>query len=404
MVRRALRIVGWGATGLLACAFALACVLWSQSYTAGTRVWARVEPQRLLGQPTYWWEAWSSDGRMVLMVERETEIEPRLVDPSWVRGYWELSAVIDRVKRAKFDEVVGPTWHGFAGFYDRERTPPAHLVNMLKLRQTGVTAPWWAAAVVLGIVPAVVGWRVARRRWRARATRGRSTWRGVARSAGKALMAGSTVVFVLIVAAWVTSQFATVSVSGSLGSSASITSESGFSERSTSTSFHGWRVAATRDRACVFSRGPTEPLGRPWADDGRRLTLVVSTATDGREFAGVDQPAGRVEWLGVSIDRVTRAGRLEMEEPEDLFEGEMGPPRPVWSPPRESVEVLVPYWMPLTLTAIAPAAWARGYTRRRRAARRASANQCAACGYDLRASRERCPECGRATSESTSPA
>jgi hypothetical protein len=55
------------------------------------------------------------------------------------------------------------------------------------------------------------------------------------------------------------------------------------------------------------------------------------------------------------------------------------------------LEVTVPFW-PLTLvSAIAPALWTVGRVRRCCARRR---NHCVACGYDLRATPARCPECG----------
>ena len=53
--------------------------------------------------------------------------------------------------------------------------------------------------------------------------------------------------------------------------------------------------------------------------------------------------------------------------------------------------LLVPYWQPCILAAVLPA-WrgaVRWGTRRRR-----QTGRCPACGYDLRASPERCPECG----------
>jgi hypothetical protein len=53
--------------------------------------------------------------------------------------------------------------------------------------------------------------------------------------------------------------------------------------------------------------------------------------------------------------------------------------------------VSVPNWFAVLLFAIAPA---RVWHVRRRVAQRARTGHCVACGYDLRASPERCPECG----------
>ena len=55
--------------------------------------------------------------------------------------------------------------------------------------------------------------------------------------------------------------------------------------------------------------------------------------------------------------------------------------------------LVVPYWFVLLVTAAAPAYWL-GVTRRTR--RRTARGECLGCGYDLRASTGRCPECGRA--------
>lgn len=55
------------------------------------------------------------------------------------------------------------------------------------------------------------------------------------------------------------------------------------------------------------------------------------------------------------------------------------------------VGMFAPYWFVLCLTALLPAwwLWRRGTEWRRR-----RHGQCLACGYDLRASPDRCPECG----------
>jgi hypothetical protein len=53
--------------------------------------------------------------------------------------------------------------------------------------------------------------------------------------------------------------------------------------------------------------------------------------------------------------------------------------------------ILVPHWLACLATAVLPALWVV-----RRARRTAPVGHCARCGYDLRATPERCPECGAA--------
>lgn len=55
----------------------------------------------------------------------------------------------------------------------------------------------------------------------------------------------------------------------------------------------------------------------------------------------------------------------------------------------------VPYWLLTSLFLIFPACWLRRFRRRQRL------GLCLNCGYDLRATPERCPECGRVPSKPT---
>ena len=105
-----------------------------------------------------------------------------------------------------------------------------------------------------------------------------------------------------------------------------------------------------------------------------------------RWASAVDQPAG---W---SHDRVTRG---------KVFSEFRGYHFPTFGPPavrlgqggmnQYSLFLRLPFWMAAALFAGPPAMYLR---RARRAAAGQGAGRCAACGYDLRASPSRCPECG----------
>lgn len=86
-----------------------------------------------------------------------------------------------------------------------------------------------------------------------------------------------------------------------------------------------------------------------------------------------------MSFLGVAVDGGFKGTQ------EDIFE----------------LNVTLPYWLLVALTAVLPALWTFSALRARRTSVYPS---CRFCGYDLRATPDRCPECGAATESGTQSA
>ncbi len=63
---------------------------------------------------------------------------------------------------------------------------------------------------------------------------------------------------------------------------------------------------------------------------------------------------------------------------------------------RRYTSLVFPLWAPIALLLLPALVWTRQMMRRRRQRRRLRSGLCVQCGYDVRSSIERCPECGAA--------
>jgi hypothetical protein len=137
-----------------------------------------------------------------------------------------------------------------------------------------------------------------------------------------------------------------------------------------------------------FSGDPAGPLiavaVEPWV-----LHLgTIRLEEKGSEWESVQQTQIRFwpnEWRGALWKRIGFQQRTSRVAASD---GTVQRFRSIW----------LPLWPPVVVAGAIVAAWFR---RRVIPDRRAKAGLCIACGYDLRASQERCPECGTAPKATT---
>jgi hypothetical protein len=141
--------------------------------------------------------------------------------------------------------------------------------------------------------------------------------------------------------------------------------------------------------------------------DGRRVTIAAVTGVGGAVELGVTSitlppgaPLTENHGLGGLFTPGWQAEALPDDYPVDWRERTV----PRWTHeggtlgghgaiPVEAWDVQVPYWLPVLPALVLPTSAAVGAVRRRR---RRVRGCCTACGYDLRGSPGRCPECGAA--------
>jgi hypothetical protein len=228
--------------------------------------------------------------------------------------------------------------------------------------------------------------------------RGRIFWR--------ATIAGSSLLFVATVVAWVATHWASYVASR-------VTVEHGARVRRDRADVVAYgRSLVLRVQATTFSTAAdyAEDSRPPWQDEAIRVDdaplrqalpagtthafgrLVAGDARDLRETLPTTFGFG---WKRAVSDPPRRRG-VPLRDGEVLtryFIQETIGGRQYFSVVNYTV-VAVPWWLPALLFTIAPAVAFRGARRARRARWAARVGHCASCGYDLRASPDRCPECG----------
>jgi len=172
--------------------------------------------------------------------------------------------------------------------------------------------------------------------------------------------AASALLLVVVLAVWVRSVFR---------------SDRFYYQPSVDRSLHLYLVAWERGRLGVgmFAAESLAVSRLFWQSDAPRWAAVPGPGE--REFLGVRFLSGTDSvWRQPTTPVVTGPQSTQVRE----------------------LAVSLPCWQAAALSACLPAAWVVRSRRRKTARLRSDRGQCLRCGYDLRASPTRCPECGTA--------
>jgi hypothetical protein len=153
----------------------------------------------------------------------------------------------------------------------------------------------------------------------------------------------------------------------------------------------------------TFSKGvgyPGVPRELGWkhlADGGQVLSIVRKQWQNQGNIAGFNvmltrgywEPSDEFGWYGESEF-------WSVFQPSKRPTGPLMPQNISGAVFENSTQVIIPHWMHVLPASMLPAWWMRSALRRRRLER---IGKCTQCGYDLRASSDRCPECGTVSAE-----
>jgi hypothetical protein len=159
------------------------------------------------------------------------------------------------------------------------------------------------------------------------------------------------------------------------------------------------RSSAGSSAGSAAGRRPTDSKGFAMPD--HRYSLAWRGRRHGWIARGKDAGWRSVSYCAVTVDRDLRVFRWQRGHLPTPFWNRTGPPQPEPPPPLRQ-ELLpqfqlltVPHWFAATILGFLPTARTAGFVGAwSRSGRRRRVGRCGHCGYDLRATPERCPECG----------
>ena len=123
-------------------------------------------------------------------------------------------------------------------------------------------------------------------------------------------------------------------------------------------------------------------------------SVLRSEYLNKRYYVGFDRRLIVIQWYENDVYKLLNTRYLDPGPKDFYFIRAPDSIAPNGRPWARHGTLTFPYWFALLITAALPAWWCIRHRARQRRARRIAAGLCPTCGYDLRATPERCPECG----------
>jgi len=402
-MRKAMRVVGrvLAIVSFLAL-LAVGCA-WLRSYAVTDYIQATSE-QNVVGRALSADEIWSSRGELALLRRREAFRDVPAGSPvkrheSADDVYWGISQPTEREPYDSdlVDCLRTRKWgFGFARVLEEEPWKRnGKFIGTLSAVTTTIAFPYWVLAGVLAILPSIwVGRRV---RWNRSSARWR--WRfsltGMGRRALGMAQWASLVILLLLVFLAIRTQWVNWHISSYQQHEATIRGTKQFLW-STSASFEGWAVGFCRDGVMFMRLSPDAEPAHPWeVAQSRTVFFHYNGPLTLKRSSSWNPPVKSLRGLGFEFQRYHFVHDMGYATKRDLIQGEMGPPRPLPNVGVTQWSVAVPYWMLMGIATPLSVMRVYQWRKRRRTTRRALRGLCEGCGYDLRHSPGRCPECGR---------
>jgi hypothetical protein len=170
-----------------------------------------------------------------------------------------------------------------------------------------------------------------------------------------------------------------------------------------------WRLAFST--AALASLLAAATLGYYWRTSHESGAEFRRRLNDGHGWA-LNAVSGKLQWVGVAVkpaEKQVISSTGDWGASKIDFEDEMKNPDvhrrwSIWRfayatldqvrPSARVTYVQAPFWAVVTLAAVLPGAWVARQVQFGRRRRRAREGCCLGCGYDLRQTPQRCPECG----------